>query len=74
MDAVIREALYVYDVTITDTQSFIYRDRTFRWFVRGSHVTLVRQGTDGTLRLTCWHDMTPLTLWPKINRYLQAVR
>lgn len=73
MEAVIREALYIYDVNIVDAQSFIYRDRSYRWFVRGPHVTLVRQEADGSLRLTCWHNVTPQTLWPKINTFLQSI-
>jgi hypothetical protein len=75
MENVIREALYVYavDVDTADAQKFVYRGATFRWCVKGCHVSIARYRFDGSSRITFWHNVTPVTLWPKISHYLQRI-
>jgi hypothetical protein len=72
MESVVREALYVYTVDSSDVQKFMYRGHSYSWSVRGDHVCFTRYESDGSLRLTFWHNETPETLWPKLNLYLQS--
>ena len=72
MEAVVREALYIYAVVHTSAQKFTYRGHQFSWSVRGPHVCFTRYEPDGSLRLTFWHGETRTSLIPKLNGYLQG--
>jgi hypothetical protein len=73
MEDVVLDLLYIYSVFHIEKKKFMYRGRLFRWSVQGSHVCITRYDeVNGTLRMTFWHYETPLTLWPKLNGYMQA--